>query len=154
MLDATPDSVQEKLRPWCYVSPINTSSASILDGRVYDFANLSAPVYECTDSTSIEGQDHRILVTLESWISYNETEVSGFMCEPKYSLTSRVVTNITRDIRVDDDLNISGATINTLDMGISPFNMTQKIFDSLGTSFFEDMVHPELIVWFTLLNVT
>lgn len=152
-----PDSVLEKLRPWCYADLFgiwdagNSVATYFVGGQT---TNLTQLIYKCTNSTSIEEQDHRILITAESWLSSNESEVIGFMCEPRYRLTRRTVTNITRDVGIQDNLNISGVIAETLDLGVRPFNLTQKILDSLDGENTAEILNFEWNSWFTLLNLT
>lgn len=94
-------------------------------------------LYKCTDSTAIEDQDHRILFISTFGPGPNETEVSGFMCEPRYSLSSRAVTNSTRYVGLADSLSIDGTIAETLEIGTKPFNMTEKILNTLGRAWLE-----------------
>lgn len=149
---ATPVSLQQKLWSWCYASYFNGDTNSVSDGIIQNFLNLTELIYKCTNSTSVERQSHRILFTLEHWLSYNESEVSGFTCEPKYSLTRRSVTNTTQSVAVQDRLSINGETTAILDMGIRPFNMTEKIFTSLGGGGY--ILDVEWNTWYTMLNLT
>lgn len=155
MKRAAPDSLLEKLKPWCYDSHDNYDASRVVAGGLLEeFLNLTQLVYECSDSTPREDQDHRILFTSESWISWNESEVSGFICKPNYSLTSRVVTNTTQDAGVYDNLNITGPITETLNMGLRPFNVTQNILGSLGGEWAADVTDVEWNIWFAMLNIT
>ena len=160
---STPDSLYKKLRPWCYDNHVNydtsgsdDSSGSVAGGLLEEFLNLTQLVFKCTDSDSAsrENQDHGILFTSESWISWNVSEVSGFICKPNYSLTRRVVTNTTQNAGIHDNLNITGPITETLDMGLKPFNVTKKILRSLGGEWGEDIMNIKWNSWFVLLNAT
>ncbi|KAL1848340.1 hypothetical protein Daus18300_013622, partial [Diaporthe australafricana] len=153
-----PDAVQDKLRPWCYAA-YNEEMGFQEWGRVAEdsLPNSTVLVYKCTNSTSIEDQDHRILTTWESWLSYTEVEVSGFMCEPKYSLTRRVVTNNTdgaSGYNFYDDLNITGAITEILDIGTRPLKMTQKILDSASVEATPGIGNTVWYMWFQSFNIT
>lgn len=144
-----PGSLQETMSPWCYG---NTSP--LVDDITYGFINSTQVIYMCTNSTSVEDQDHRILFSWEYWLSSNESEVLGFMCEPRYSLTRRVVTNSTRNVGVQDNLNITGAITEILNIGIKPFNMTDKIVMRLGDEQARNVIGHEWNAWNTMLNIT
>lgn len=158
LVAAAPESVLETLRQWCYEPLLpNGSGVSVPENTLDLFINSTQPIYKCTDSTAIEDNVHRILTTLEYWLSSNESEVSGFMCEPRYSLTRRAVANSTRDVGVQDSLNITETIIETLDMGINPSNLTKKIMTSLfnakSTDTQSDLPNTEWNWWFTTLNL-
>lgn len=149
-------SLQEKLRPWCYGSHADYHfGTSVADAFPHSssFVNEASLVYKCTNSTAIEDQDHRILFVIEYYLSSNESEISGFMCEPRYSLTRRAVTNSTRVAVVQDNLSITEAIIETLNLGIKPFYMTTNILTGLdsGASYIPDI---EWSVWYAMLNAT
>lgn len=124
MSEAISDMVYEGLKPWCYTSLLSDAYNSIASLGTNVFINLTQVVHRCTNSTSIDHGDHRILFTSEYWLSWNESEVLILLCEPKHSLTSRTVINITNDAGVHDDLRITGPIAETLDMGIQPFKMS------------------------------
>lgn len=152
--EAVPASLMEDLRPWCYASHNNYGRTdSVADGLFHEFLNLTQLIYKCTNSTSVEDQEHRILLTLEYQLS-NESEASGIMCEPNYSLTRRVVTNNTQTVGVQDDLKITSAITERLNIGIKPFTITDKIVNSLGGEDGNDLLDFEWNIWYTLLNLT
>lgn len=148
-----PLSVQEKLSPWCYVEPpfsfsaesplASGNSTSITESPLRSLLNRSQVVLNCTNLAPIEDQDPRVLFAVDLWLSLNESEVSGFMCEPKYSFTRRSVTNITHENGVYDHLHIAEAITETLDIAIRPFNLTKEIVDKWGNG-----------LWLDLLNTT
>lgn len=144
------------LRQWCYASSnYYNISDSVADSLLGHFVNTTELIYKCTNSTAVEDQDHRILCALEFWLSSSGREISGFMCEPRYSLTRRAVTNTTRDAGVQDSLNVTGAIIETLSIGVRPFNMTYKIL--VGLNAWQSIDIPEdgpWNVWYTILNAT
>lgn len=147
--------VYESLRPWCYTSLLADGSNSIASIGINVFINSTHLVHRCTNSTSIDYQDHRILFTLEYWLSWNASEVSVILCEPKHSLTRRIVTNITNDVGVHDSLRITGPIIETLDMGIQPFKMTQRILNrGSSAEWTADLPGFKWSMWFTMLNAT
>lgn len=143
------------LRPWCY--PFNNYyniSESVADSLLNSL-NSTELIYKCTNSTAVEDQDHRILCALEFWLSFSGREISGFMCEPTYSLTRRAVTNTTRDAGVQDSLNVTGAIIETLSIGVRPFNMTRKILAGLSGGLVVDIPGDgPRDVWYNILNAT
>lgn len=165
MFPGVPTSAQEILGPWCY-------GWCATDGYVYSlpelplrsFVNKTQHIYKCANLTSVEDQDHRnanwtsvedqdlrILSALDYWLSPNESEVLGFMCEPRYSLTRRRVTNSTQNVGAQDSLEIVGDIIETLSIGILPFNMTDQIFMSLDGRSSLPLV-GEWDMWYTSLN--
>lgn len=122
------------------------------------FLNRTYLVYRCTNSVPIEDQEHRVLFTsmVGDPMGNEELEVSGFLCEPTYSLTRRVVTNITHSAGLHDNLDISPTINEPLDLGIRPFNMTQKILYNLGEAW---DVNGRLLrvpwgMWVILMNAT
>lgn len=150
-----PASLREIFTPWCYASPDKHSETeNVADGNLHGFLNLTQVIYKCNNTTSVQGQDHRILFTSEYWLSSNKSEVSGFFCEPKYSLTRRLVTNNTRYVGVQDRLHVGRTIAETLDMGIQPFNMTDKIVTSLGGEHTTEVLDIKWNVWYTMLNMT
>lgn len=158
-----PASLREKLRPWCYMrcpmdylfEPVPVP-VPVPDHRVEDFTGMGRVMYKCTNSTSIEDQDHRILFILEHWLASRKWEVSGFICEPRHSLTRRTVTNSTRYAGFEDSLNVTGAIAATLDMGVQPLDMTDKILTSLGGEEWMRGVGPDYVssVWIAIMNYT
>lgn len=96
-----------------------------------------------------------MLFTLGYQLSYNQWEVSGFMCEPKYSLTRRAVTNSTRNVGVQDSLSINRANVEILDTRLRPYNMTDKIFASLislGTIQIVESPQTDGNLWYSMLH--
>lgn len=149
-----PSWLLEYLKPWCYLSEEVDSSFPVADSLLSEFSNWTHLISKCTNSTSVEDQDHRILFTLGYGLSSNESEVSGFMCEPKYSLTRRDVTNSTRNVGVQDSLRITREVSEILDMEQRPYNMTQKILASLQyLQRIPDMPDTKNI-WYSMLHST
>lgn len=156
-----PDSLQAELRSWCYAKILdhyNKPEPGTLPDRLIDeFTGMGRTIYNCANSTSIEDQDHRILFILEYWSpSSQEKEVSGFICEPRYSLTRRTVTNSTRYVKFEDSLDITGPITATLEMGIKPLDMTNKLLKSLGgeNSMSGEGPSPATTAWTFMLNGT
>lgn len=149
---AMPASLLENMRPWCRV-PVNPDDTpQVAGGPLYEFVNLTQLIYKCTNSTSPEDREHRILFTLEYYLSSNESEISGFICEPKHSLTRRAVTNTTRDAKNQDGLSIAEAFTETLDIGITPLQMTNKVFTRIEDSV--EIPYMEWNWWYATLNAS
>lgn len=145
-----PHSLLEKFRPWCYQGERDP----ITDGQFRHFLlpwNTAMILYKCTNSTFIDGQDHRILFMSNYDLGSNETEASGFICEPRYSLTRRAVTNKTRYGGNEDSLEINGAIVETLDMGIPHSRMTEQIFRAVTHLWQSSSTMDE---WQTILNAS
>lgn len=149
MSAASPLSLRERLRNWCYFYSFPIWSDAVTDDPFISFLNTTEMIYKCKNSTLVEDQDHRILFTLDSWLSYSEFEVSGFTCEPRYSLTRRTVTNSTWNFGAQERLNISGAIIETLETGLNPIKMTKSIIDSLY-----GFITGHWNTWYTLVDLT
>lgn len=148
-----PDSLQEPMSTLCYPS-FGIYENYITYDTIDKFMNSTQVVHNCTNSTSAQGHDHRILFTSQYWLTSHEVEVSVLFCEPKYSLTRRVVTNNTRYIGVQDSLNSAETITETLDMGIEPLNMSERIVTSLGGPHPVGVFDVEWNLWYTLLNIT
>lgn len=144
-----PDSLLEKLRPWCYLE----DRLSVAEGQFYDFSKdvgSAKILYKCANSTSIDSQDHRILLASRYYrLDSNDTEYSGFMCEPTYTLTRRTVTNSTRYAGYEDRLEIDEAIAQTLEIGVQPLDMTVKI---LKTAIDGWRMNSPSKMWFNMLN--
>lgn len=149
---AMPASLLEDMRPWCRAPVLPHDTPPVTDGPLWRFVNSTELIYKCTNSTSPEDREHRILFTLEYYLSSNESEISGFICEPKHSLTRRTVTNTTRDAKTQDILSIAEAFTETLDMGITPLQMTNKVFTSLGAG--GELPYMEWNWWYVILNAS
>lgn len=179
MSPGIPTSAQEMLGPWCYASLATDGYVySLPELPIVSFVNKTQLIYKCANLTSVEDQDHRIanwtsvedqghrianwtffedqdlriLSALDYWLSPNESEVSGFMCEPRYSLTRRTVINSTQNVGAQDSLEIVGDIIETLSTGILPSNMTDQIILSLNWQ--SSLLEVKWNVWYALLNCT
>lgn len=119
--------MSEKLRPWCEAE----SGLSVLDVNFRYFVSGATTLVKCTDSSSLKDVDHRILLTSDYTLGSNESEISGSMCVPRYSLTRRAVTNRTQYVGHEDSLDIKGEIIETLEMGIPQALMTHIIVDTV-----------------------
>lgn len=151
---ALPASLLENMQPWCRAPLTPDDTPQVTDGPLWEFVNLTELIYKCANSTPPEDREHRILFTLEYYLSSNESEISGFICQPKHSLTRRTVTNTTRDAKIQDGLSIAEAITETLDIGITPLQMTQKVLTSLGNARAMPNLNIEWNWWYDILNAS
>ncbi|KAL1622805.1 hypothetical protein SLS54_004825 [Diplodia seriata] len=152
---AVPKQYWSTFEPWCYENHVTYGdSGSVAEGLLNEFQNITQHVYKCTNSTQIEEQEDRILITLDTWLSSDQAVTSGMMCEPKYSLTRRTVTNTTGSTGIEDGLNVSAEVKETLDLGNRPFNITSNVVKSMEGERPDGVFDIEANVWYTLLNTT
>ncbi|KKY23988.1 hypothetical protein UCDDS831_g02643 [Diplodia seriata] len=152
---AVPKKYWSTFEPWCYENHVTYGdSGSVAEGLLNEFQNITQHVYKCTNSTQIEEQEDRILITLDTWLSSDQAVTSGMMCEPKYSLTRRTVTNTTGSTGIEDGLNVSAEVKETLDLGNRPFNITSNVVKSMEGERPDGVFDIEANVWYTLLNTT
>lgn len=148
---AAPTHLWNELEQWCYEQHTTYGSTdSVADGLLNQFQNLTQHIYKCTNSTPIEEQEDRILITLDTWLSVDQAETSGIMCEPKYSVTRRSVTNATG---IEDGLSVSPAAQETLGLGSKPFNITSNIIQSMDGEW-SGVFTTQANVWYTMLNTS
>ncbi|OJD37604.1 uncharacterized protein BKCO1_6000201 [Diplodia corticola] len=153
-----PERYWSTFEPWCYTdhSTYGTSS-SVADGLLNEFMNLTQHVVRCTNSSNslpVEEREDRVLITLDAWVSQDQSASSGIMCEPKYSLTRRTVTNVTGSTGIEDGLNVSAEVKERLDLGARPFNITRNILYSVGGEHADGIFDIQANAWYTLLNTT
>lgn len=117
-------------------------------------------LYECSNETFVErpGLEHRLLIGLETGYPEKNRRISGALCEPTYSLTRRIVTNVTDVSRSEDLLRVPTTANEVLDLGTQPSNITQGILDSIQyqLSTYNTAITGifDRYQWYNLLNLT